>query len=115
MQRSGMETRLVIDNGKAQTANQDSVKKLQNALLNGLRWSLELRKGNFDSIEGIASIENVSRQYVTRLLGLTSLSPDVMRMIVTGDVPESLTLEKLKDGFPLDWKQQESFFKLSSV
>lgn len=38
-----------------------------------------------------------------RLRKLALLAPDIMEAIIAGNVPESLSLERLKMGFPLDW------------
>jgi hypothetical protein len=35
-----------------------------------------------------------------------------MEAIIAGNVPESLSLERLKKGFPLDWNAQHAHFKL---
>jgi len=41
------------------------------------------------------------------------MSPDIMERISAGDVPETLTLERLKSDFPLDWRAQREHFGLT--
>ena len=113
LRRCGGETRLVINGDHPQIVSADSTASIQSALLNGLKWNQELRIGNFKSIAHISVKEGVTRQYVARLMELAYLAPEIMNLIVNGDVPDTLTLEKLKSGFPLDWEQQASFFKLT--
>ena len=38
-----------------------------------------------------------------------------MERIIAGDVPESLTLERLKNDFPIEWEAQRSHFGLSQA
>ena len=52
---------------------------------------------------------------VHRLRKLAFLALDIMYRIIAGDVPESLTLERLKKDFPVDWDTQRSHFGLSQV
>ena len=38
-----------------------------------------------------------------------------MDQIITGNVPETLTLERLKKDFPTDWEAQRSHFGLNQL
>jgi len=40
------------------------------------------------------------------MLQLASLAPDIMQAIIKSRVPPALTLQRLKEPFPLDWQEQ---------
>ncbi len=56
----------------------------------------------------------VQEHLVHRLRRLAFLAPDIMERIIAGQVPEALTLERLKKDFPLDWRAQREQFGLKS-
>jgi site-specific DNA recombinase len=60
------------------------------------------------SVRPISERENVSERYVARMLRLAWLAPDIVRKVTQGDVPNTLTLRRLQQGYPLDWAQQQS-------
>ena len=54
----------------------------------------------------IAVREKVTQRYVAQLLKLAYLAPDIMEAIARGNVPSAISLDRLKEGFPLDWEEQ---------
>lgn len=67
--------------------------------------------GNLDlSVQEIAVEEDVTPSYVTRILRLTFLAPDILASILSGQQPVSLTAAKLmKDTrLPMDWAEQRA-------
>jgi hypothetical protein len=66
----------------------------------------QLLQGGVSSIQDIASKEKLDRSYVTRRLRLAFLAPDIIVSILDGHIPPELTMTKLREGFPFDWKQQ---------
>ena len=48
----------------------------------------------------------VNRGYVSRVLRLTLLAPDIVEAILDGRQPEELQLDDLLEGFPLEWITQ---------
>ncbi|MBV1960251.1 MAG: hypothetical protein KUG48_01425, partial [Oleibacter sp.] len=115
LRRSGIESKLVYPTGKAPRTHDRSVKALQEAVLKSLQWNEDLVTGAIRSIDALIARDNLNSRQVHRLRKLAFLAPDIMARIIEGDVPETLTLERLKKDFPLDWTAQRSHFGLSQV
>lgn len=62
------------------------------------------------TVEEVARQEDLVPSYVTRLLRLTFLAPDIITAIVAGRQPPELTARKLMADtrLPLDWNEQRS-------
>jgi hypothetical protein len=65
-----------------------------------------LDEGVCGMIEELARREKVNRGYMSRVLRLTLLAPDIVEAILDGRQPEGLRLEDLLEGFPLEWAGQ---------
>ena len=53
---------------------------LQLALARGHRWLAMLESGKVKSLKEIAERENIDNSYVSRMVNLTSLSPDIVEI-----------------------------------
>ena len=115
LRRSGIESKLVYPAGKQPQVHSRSIKALQEALLKSLRWNDDLVSGNIRSIDALIQRDNLNPRQVHRLRKLAFLAPDIMDRIIAGDIPDTLTLERLKKDFPIDWKAQRSHFGLSQL
>ncbi len=78
------------------------------ALARAFRWRRMLDEGVCGTIEELAKREGVNRGYMSRLLRLTLLAPDLVDAILEGRQPEGLRLEDLLAGFPLEWEGQRA-------
>ncbi len=60
------------------------------------------------SLKEIAKEEDVVGSYVTRLLRLSFLAPDILAAILKGEQPAELTASRLAQwkNLPLDWTEQ---------
>ena len=65
-----------------------------------------LEEGKYRSAGEIAEAENVTRSFVTRLLRLTLLAPDIQEAILDGRQPKGLQLEELTKSMPTRWQEQ---------
>lgn len=65
-----------------------------------------LLTGTASSITELAKREKVTQRYIGHLLKLAFLAPNIIRSIVKGDIPSDLSLDRLEQGFPLDWHEQ---------
>ena len=107
LKRCGIETKLVIPNGKAPAfAHQSSVIAIQNALAKALDWNQMLITGLVPSMSELARQNNVTQRYIAHLIKMAFLAPDIMDAIKQGKVPSGLSLDRLKKGFSLDWEEQ---------
>jgi hypothetical protein len=65
-----------------------------------------LEEGRYASISEMAKAEGVERGYVGSLLRLTLLPPAMVEAILAGRQPEGVTLPKMMEPFPVEWRQQ---------
>ena len=79
---------------------------LLKALARGFRWRRLLETGEFSTIEEIADAENINASYVSRVLRMTLLAPEIVETILAGKQPERLTMAKAMQPFPLEWQRQ---------
>ena len=79
---------------------------LLKALARGFRWRKLLETGHFATIEEIAEAENINASYVSRLLRMTLLAPEIVEVILAGRQPEGLTMARAMKPFPAEWKCQ---------
>jgi len=56
----------------------------------------------------IALRESVNKSYVSRVINLTFLTPDIIESIIAGHQPVDFNVEKLtkRTDLPLEWAQQ---------
>ena len=80
---------------------------LLKALARGFRWRKLLEKGDFSTIEEIADAENINPSYISRVLRLTLLTPEIVEAILAGTQPAGLTRAKVMKPFPLTWIDQK--------
>jgi hypothetical protein len=79
---------------------------LLKALARGFRWRKLLETGDFATIEEIAEAENINPSYVSRVLRMTLLAPEIVEAIMSGRQPEGLTMARAMQPFPWEWKRQ---------
>ena len=54
----------------------------------------------------LARAKGVHATYVSRILRLTLLAPEIVEAILDGRQPAELQLDDLLEGFPLEWERQ---------
>ena len=81
---------------------------LVSAVAKAYRWQEQLESGQYASLEELAAANGVDRTYVSRILRLTSLSPEIVERILDGDEPEGVSLRRLQKDLPLAWSDQGS-------
>jgi hypothetical protein len=80
------------------------------ALARGFRWRRLLETGDFSTIEEIAEAENINPSYVSRVLRMTLLTPEIVQAILAGRQPEGLTMARAMKPFAIEWKSQKERF-----
>ena len=70
------------------------------------RWLEMLENGKIASIRAIAEKEKVDPSYVSRVLNLTLLAPDLVELILDNQQPDVMTWNELKKPFPMEWPKQ---------
>ena len=79
---------------------------LLKALARGFRWRKLLETGEFSTIQEIADAENINPSYVSRVLRMTLLAPEIVEGILAGRQPEGLTMARAMQPFPMEWLVQ---------
>lgn len=79
---------------------------LVKALARAFRWKRLLKSGEYATIAELAEHEGIAPSYMTRVLRLTLLAPDIIEAILDGRQGPDVTLARLMDGFPEEWDRQ---------
>jgi hypothetical protein len=89
--------------------------RVDNAMVKGLarafRWRKMLDQGVHATLEDLARAKGVHATYVSRVLRLTLLAPEIVEAILDGRQPAEMQLDDLLEGFPLEWSAQIVQFK----
>jgi hypothetical protein len=107
-QRRGGRKRIVAPDGSAipLTTKPQPDGTLVKALARAWRWQRVLDEGIYTSVSEIGDAENISKSYVSRILRLALLAPDLIEAILAGSADESLLLERLERPLPASWEEQ---------
>ena len=81
---------------------------LVKALARAFRWRRILETGRCGTIDELAAAEKINSSYLSRLLRLTLLAPDIIEAILDGRQPDGITLPGLMEPFPVEWERQFS-------
>jgi hypothetical protein len=79
---------------------------LVKALARAFRWRRQMETGRYGTINELAAAEKINSSYVSRLLRLTLLAPDIVDAILDGRQPAGMTLPVLMEPFPIEWERQ---------
>lgn len=111
IKRRGVEMRLVINKGKAAKIDHLLIKTIARAHL----WWGELLSGTVTSCAQIAAREKLDQGYISRVLELAFLAPDITEAILSGYQPTELTAQYLLRGIkiPMDWNEQRRLLGIS--
>ena len=106
LKRRGVELRLIVGDHNRSAAIVDL--SLVKAVARAHRWFDELSTGKAGSLAAIAAREGLAVRYVSRLVRLAFLAPDIVESIVEGRQPTTLTAEALtrRIDLPLSWSSQ---------
>ena len=107
-QRRGGRKRIVAPDGSeiAPTTKPQPDGTLVKALARAWRWQRMLDDGLYASVSEIGDAENISKSYVSRILRLALLAPDIVEAILAGKTDQAFMLEKLERPLPASWEEQ---------
>ncbi|MCB2075503.1 MAG: recombinase family protein [Novosphingobium sp.] len=109
--RSGRAVRLVYDNGRAATCGEPDQGLIQ-LLMHARHWWEQLATGEID-IAAIARNENINDSWVSRVVRLNFLAPQLVEAILSGTQPASINAASLRSAdLPIDWNEQIAMFGL---
>ncbi|EPX83038.1 hypothetical protein ruthe_02983 [Rubellimicrobium thermophilum DSM 16684] len=107
VKRGGRKAIALPDGASAPRRPDDALVK---ALARAFRWKQILESDEFATIAELAEREGIAPSYLTRVLRLTLLAPDIVEAILEGKQGPELTLARLMDGFPEEWEVQRKSF-----
>jgi hypothetical protein len=81
---------------------------LVKALARAFRWRRMLETGRYGTITELAAAEKINESYVSRVLRLTLLAPDIVEAILDGRQAENVTLPRLMQPFCVEWQVQRA-------
>ena len=85
------------------------------ALARAFRWRKMLDDGVHSTLEDLARAKGVNATYVSRLLQLTQLAPDIVEAILDGRRPAELQLDDLLEGFRWSGRGNARCFSAAEV
>ena len=109
-QRRGGRKRIVAPDGSeiAPTSKPQPDGTLIKALARAWRWQRMLDDGVYASVSEIGDAENISKSYVSRILQLALLAPDLVEAILAGTTNQGTVLEQLERPLPASWVEQRA-------
>jgi hypothetical protein len=105
VKRGGRKEMILPTAATAQRKPDDTFVK---ALARAFRWKRMLESGEFATIAELAEREGIAPSYMTRVLRLTLLAPDIVEAIRDGRKGPETTLAGLLEPFPAEWGAQFS-------
>jgi hypothetical protein len=81
---------------------------LLKAIVRAHRWRQTLESGEYGSSAELAKAEKVNASYLSRILRLTLIAPDIIASILAGQQPSTLQLDDLLKPLPAAWAEQYS-------
>ena len=101
----------VIPAEESQTAVDET---LLNALVKAHNWRDKLENSDM-SLRELARKEKVAHVYISKMMKLTYLAPDIIDAIIVGTQPQSLKIsDLLKSPIPASWSEQRTKYGFSS-
>ena len=102
--------KLVLGPDGTQTTLAPVTRRIDNAMVKALarafRWRHLLESGTYGTIDEIAKAERINPSYVSRVLRMTQLAPEIVEAILEGRQTETVTLARLMKDVPVVWKEQ---------
>jgi hypothetical protein len=95
---------------KSRTRHQrrGSTTPFSKALARAYRWKKQLEDGTYATVNELAKAERINESYVTRILRLNLLAPDLVEAALDGNT--TLTVQRISERASPIWREQRDFF-----
>ncbi len=115
IRKRGVEMRLVLDGPNKGEAPANPDQRLIRCVVQAHAWFDDLKQGRVATLSDIARLESVSDRYISQVLPLAFLAPDITEAILDGRQPPELTAETLikRIDLPLHWDDQRALLGFS--
>jgi hypothetical protein len=100
--RGGRKT--IIGNGAHSPPKTRFDNSISKALARAYRWKKKLEDGTYATVGELTAAERINESYVTRILRLNLLAPDIVEAALDGRT--TLTVEKLSEPISASWREQ---------
>jgi hypothetical protein len=109
--RPGGRKRIVAPDGSAivPSSKRQPDGTLVKALARAWRWQRMFDDAVYSSVTEISEAEGINKSYVSRILRLALLAPDIVEIILEGRSDQALMLERLERPLPPNWRDQHAF------
>lgn len=107
--KRGGRKEMQLPEGAEQPRRADST--LVKALARAFRWKRMLELGEFATIAELSEREGIAPSYMTRVMRMTLLAPEIVEAILDGNQGSELSLARLQEPFASDWTTQVSHFR----
>ena len=77
-------------------------------------WLFLLESGKFSSIAQLAQHEKLDSSYVSKVLRLTLLAPDIVEAIIDDRQTDVMTWREMSKPFPSDWTEQRKLWGVAT-
>ena len=107
-QRRGGRKRIVAPDGSdiVPTSKPQPDSTLVKALARAWRWQKLLDTCVYSSVTEISEAEGINKSYISRILRLALMAPDIIEAILAGTADQSLMLDRLERPLPASWEEQ---------
>ena len=111
--KRGGRKEMQMPEGSAQQRKTDN--SLVKAVARAFRWKRMLESGEFATVAELAEREGIAPSYVTRILRVTLLAPNIVEAILDGSQGPGVTLAPVLEPFPVEWDEQRRRFSTRSI
>ena len=108
--RRTVQGRVITVAGNVRTVQGES--PLLAAIGCGLLWQQWLDEGLFRNVSELAKHLGKERSFVSHMLQLALLSPEIIHLAIIGALPGHISLATLKVGLPADWEEQKKVLQI---
>ena len=112
MHRLAMRTRVLSRMPVLWRSRWNSTRRWFQSAARASRWRKLLETGVHSTVADIARAEKINSSYVSRILRLTLLAPEIVEAILDGRQPTELQLGALTKPFPARWQEQQKHIRL---
>jgi hypothetical protein len=106
LRKRGGRREIILPPADRDTARRTPDDTIVKALARAFRWKRLLDTGRFSTIAELAAHERIAPSYLTRVLRLTLLAPDIIEAILDGQQRGEVTLEALLNPPAASWTEQ---------
>ena len=113
IKKCGGKKMIILPEGYQMTPPQEAPKQdetLVTALAKAYYWQNLLDSGHYKSIDDLARKRKINASYMSRILRLNQLAPQIKKAILDGTQPRQLSLQDMQTPCPDVWDEQLKHF-----